>query len=97
MHGHRILKKDTYLFLMRQKRCFCIQYVVIQGVSHYCINYLKLELTFPKNLYIFFLFLLLRSILQLTETLHTNKCTVIYYISLNFTLKCLKTPIYFDR
>jgi hypothetical protein len=30
-----------------------------------------------------------------TESLHTNECTVIYYNSLKFTLKCLKSSYMF--
>ena len=36
------------------------------------------------------IFMVARCILSFTDLLHTNKCTIVYYISLKFTLKCLK-------
>jgi hypothetical protein len=42
------------------------------------------------------IFIVAPCILKFTELLCTNECNVTYYISLKFTLKCLKTPTCFD-
>jgi hypothetical protein len=56
-----------------------------------------LRLIIPWNLRFYreFFFYFAPRVVKFTELLHTNECTVMCYISLKFTLKCLKSSYMF--